>query len=418
MPEVRGFRGTRFNPHAITSFDDVVTPPFDVISPEEREMLYGRSPYNWARIILPEGRDGLDKYETAAADLASWIERGVLGRDGEPMLYLLEQRFTGLDGNVHERRAFFAAVKLPEEGERTILGHERTFHHKVEDRLALTAATGANTGAVFALYRDPEGALSFLFDELDEREPDVDAVTIDGVEQRLWAVPESAEATAFFADKTVYIADGHHRFRTATAYRDAMRAQHGTGPSTGYDYVFMGFVALEDPGLYVYPAHRVLNPPRHFDIDVFLSALEPWFEVTEERGDVLARINRDASCAIGLALASGVNYVLRLKDIDRRDLLGDEHGPAWRDLDVSVLHGGILERVLGLPRDAELVYEKDPARALALVADGEKGMAFLLRNMHPEQICACADANEYMPQKATYFFPKLPSGAVFRQFAE
>jgi uncharacterized protein (DUF1015 family) len=184
-----------------------------------------------------------------------------------------------------------------------------------------------------------------------------------------------------------------------------------------YDYVLMGFVSLEDPGLFVYPAHRVLDEPAGFDEVEFLKRLEPWFAVEKTNEHLPRQIQSETECAIGLVLRSGSHYLLRLRDIDRVEFLGDAHGAAWRDLDVAVLHGGILERILELHADSEFVYEVDVNAAVRSVLDGKKGMAFILRNMHPGQVCACAEARESMPQKATYFFPKLPSGAVIHRLA-
>lgn len=412
MAEVRGFRGFRYNKAKVGDFDRVVTPPFDVISPEERQDLFGRSPYNYARIILPEEGPGKTKYATAADHFESWIADGVFQQDSEESYYLLEQTFQSLDGEECVRHGFFAVAKIPEPGEETVLGHERTFDWKVTDRLEITKATRANLGAVFVLYDDSEHALGGFLAQMDERPADLIAHTIDGVRQRLWRVPVEPRVAEFFADKKLYIADGHHRYRTAHTYRDQMRlAEKPDGPRP-YDYVLMGFVALEDPGLFVYPAHRVLDEPPGFDEKTFVNGLAPWFTVEKTDGDLPHRVQAEAHCTIGVALRSGSRYVLRLRDSDPVDLLGNTHGPAWRDLDVSVLHGGIMERILGLHANAEFVYEKDVHAALKAVESGSKGMAFILRKMHPGQVCACADAHESMPQKATYFYPKLPSGAV------
>lgn len=415
MAEVRGFRGFRFDKDQVGDYSKVVTPPFDVITPDERRELYGRSPHNYARLILPDERKGLTKYEASASDLEAWIAAGVIQQDEEESYYLLEQRFTSLDGTQCIRRGFFAVTKIPEPGEETVLGHERTFEWKVTDRLALTDATKANLGAVFVLYDDPHHVLGQFLAQMDARPADLTAVTIDGVQQRVWRVAADPAVGAFFAGKKLYIADGHHRYRTAYTYRDQMRLQERAEGLRAYDYVLMGFVSLDDPGLFVYPAHRVLDEPENFDETAFLKGLEPWFSVERVSEHLPRRVQTEADCAIGLVLRSGSQYLLRLRDIDRRDLLGDAHGPAWRDLDVSVLHGGILERVLDLHADSEFIYEKDVNAAVDAVLNGKKGMAFILRNMHPSQVCACADARESMPQKATYFFPKLPSGAVLHR---
>jgi len=411
MAEVRGFKGIHYNPEKIDDFSKVITPPFDVIDPQERKLLFNRSPHNFARIILPEEAGEKSKYDVAAESLHQWIDAGILTQDEEDSIYLLQQRFVGMDDEYHIRRGFFAVAKIPDD-DRTILGHEKTFHYKVEDRLALTTACQANTGAVFVLYEDTDQQLEILLAQMEETDPFITAETIDGVEQKVWRVPHDDMVTRFFADRPLYIADGHHRYRTAWTYRDQMREQTGhTGPAP-WDYILLGFVPLEDPGLFVYPAHRVLDKPGDFERETFVKALDPYFEIEPVIDDLPARVRAEPSCAIGVAIQGEGQFLLRLRDIDRRELLGDDHAEAWRDLDVSVLHGGILEKALNLPPDTEFVYEKDVTRAMAMVDRGEKGMAFILRNMHPAQICRCADAGEYMPQKATYFYPKLPSGAV------
>ena len=415
MPEVRGFSAIRYNPEKIDDFDKVITPPFDVINPQQREELHGRSPYNMARILLPDERDGKTKYEAAAEDLDAWIAEDVFKQDDADSLYLLEQTFKGLDGNEYTRRGFFGVAKLPEEGERTILGHERTFEYKVKDRLALTKACEANTGAVFVMYEDPDRDIDFLYAPMDECEPDMTATTIEGTHVRLWRVGHDDRIPAFFEQRSLYIADGHHRFLTACVNKRDTRAANGDQPGR-HDYIMMGFVPLHDPGLIVYPAHRALDIPENFDEGQFFEKVEEWFDIKKTEGALVDAVNAESNTAFGLTIGGEGDCVLVLKDgVDRAEFLGEEHGPAWREVDVSVLHGGLFERIMGLDVNTEFVYEPDPAKVVDLVSSGEKGMALLLQNMNPAQICRCADADEYMPQKATYFFPKLPSGAVIHR---
>lgn len=416
MLEVRGLRGLRFNPEKTGGLGQVVTPPYDVISPAERQLLVETSPYNMAHLLLPEARRPEESpYEHAAALFQQWQQEGVLRRDDMESVYLLEQHFQDLDGRPTVRRGFYAVTRVPEPGEKTVLGHERTFDKPVEDRLALTAATRANLGAVFALYADPEGQLQGVLRAMDEQPPLGEARTIDGVLQRIWRVPYQEELGRFFRGKTLYIADGHHRFQTAQAYRDQRRAEGapaGPGPHD-YEYVLMAFVAFEDPGLKIYPPHRVVPPLPGFDAETFLTALASWFEVIPVEKDVLERLNEDsAACAFGLCIHGHGAYLLRLKEIDRAAFLGEDHGPAWRDLDVAVLHRGILEGILGQEAAAVYGYEKDAENALEEARSGRAAMAFLMRPARPGQIRACAEAGERMPQKATYFFPKIASGLV------
>ncbi len=417
MLQVRGFRGHRFDPAVVGTLDHVVTPPYDVITPEERAILAARSPFNMTHVILPQPEAGRSQYENAGHIFEEWIARQALRQDPEDSFYLLEQVFTGLEGLERVRRGFFAVAKLPESGENLVLGHERTFDKPFEDRLRVTEATRTNLGAVFVLYDDQEGALTPFLNQMDARDPDAVARTIDGVTQRLWQAPHHDEIPAFFKNKKLYIADGHHRFRTACVYRDMMREKERPDGLRPYDFVLMGFVPFEDPGLAIYPPHRVMPFPAGFDAGGFLDALKQWFSVMPAEGDVAEQVkHEDASCAIGLAVHGRGRFILRLRDdVRREDLLGAERGPAWRQLDVAVLHGGIIERLLGIQEQVQLSYERDAAKAMDDVESGEKGLAFLLRATRPEQVRDCAEAGEPMPQKSTYFFPKLPTGMVMNR---
>lgn len=414
MLEVRGFKGIRYNPAKVGMLDYVITPPYDVITPEERRDLAKLSPFNLVHLILPEEREFMSRYESAGDYFRTWLAHGVLKQDDTPSYYLLRQHFTDTSGRKRVRRGFLGISKLPEPGERYVLGHERTFSRPIQDRLSLTEATKANLGPVFALYTDPNRALSTFLGQMESREPDGVAHTIDGVRQEIWRVAETPEVADFLRGKTLYIADGHHRFQTAVTYRDNQRKKHpaleGEQP---WDHVLMGFVALEDEGLEIYPTHRLVTKPAGFSEQAFIEALAPYFEVRPVAGDLPAALEAaPEACVLGLAVSGGGEYLLALKDIDRAAWLGTDRGPAWRDLDVAVLHRGVLEKLLLLPEGAEFEYEKQAAKAVMAARTGKAGLAFLLRATRRDQICACAEAGEPMPQKSTYFFPKLPSGAA------
>src|SRR5690606_33662468 len=214
-----------------------------------------------------------------------WIRQGILRQDPQDCFYLLEQTFRGLDGRERVRRGFYAVARLPEEGEELVLAHERTFRKKIEDRLRLTAATQSNLGAVFVLYDDPAGRLAGFLEQMHERPEDDMAETFEGTVNRVWRVPHDPAVTEFFRERKLYIADGHHRFRTAVEYRNLMREKEKPDGPREYDYVMMGFVSTRDPGLVINPPHRVLDKPEGFDLSRFRSELERWFEVTEASGD-------------------------------------------------------------------------------------------------------------------------------------
>ena len=410
----------RFSPEKTGSLDHVMTPPYDVISPEQRERLAAEGPHNMVHLMLPAAKGAQSKYAVAAATLDAWRAEGALLQDAEPSFYLLRQQFKDVEGVTHTRRGFFAAVQLPEADERLILGHERTFPKPVEDRLLLMEATRADLEPVFCLYKDSAHVLTPFLNQMETRPADLSATTMDGAHAELWRVDAPETVTEFFRDKTLYIADGHHRFRTACLYRDAQREEHPQAGPQGYDCVMMGLVPLDDPGLKIYPTHRLLPFPPGFDAKDFLRSLKEYFEVNKEEDSLEVTVRRNhARCALGVVIHGHGDYILTLKEtVDRLEFLGADHGPAWRDLDVAVLHRGILEQVLGLPEGTVFGYEHDARRAIDAAHAGETGIAFILRSTRADQICACADTSEPMPQKSTYFFPKLPSGGVIYRFDE
>jgi uncharacterized protein (DUF1015 family) len=270
---------------------------------------------------------------------------------------------------------------------------------------------------VFVLYADPEQALAPFLGQMDACPPDMQMTTFDGVLQRVWRVPQDDTVTAFFRGQTLYIADGHHRFRTAMVYRDMMRAKEQPDGPRPYDYIMMGFVSFSDPGLQIDPPHRLVPMPEDFSAIAFLDALAPWFEVEPVTADLPARLTAQPGCAFGLAIRGHGEYLLTLRDIDRVAMLGDDHGAAWRNLDIAVLHRGIIERLLGLPADTQFAYVHNAEKALEFVRNAESGLAFLVKPVHPKEVRACAEDGDPMPQKATYFFPKLPTGAALHRLA-
>lgn len=415
MLDVKGFRGFRFNQEKLGPLNDIITPPYDVITPAERADLVKRNPHTMARLILPEDEGALSRYEVAARDFEAWIAGGILEQDDAESMYLLRQTFQDPEGREHVRTGFLAVAKLPESGESYVLGHERTFNTAFEDRFHLMLTTHAQLGPVFVIYSDPAKALASFFAPISERPADVRAETIDGVRQEVWKVAPSAEVASFLRPQTLYIADGHHRFRTAGAYRDLMRERERPDGLRPYDYVLMGFVALEDPGLFIYPTHRLMKAPEGFEPTTLLENLERWFSVSRVDGDLEASVSAHPGCAIGVSISGVGQYLLVLEDIDRTEMLGADHKSAWRDLDVAVLHRGIVERVMGMGHDTVFTYERSARKALESVAGGEYDIAFILKATRSDQIRACAEAGEPMPHKSTYFFPKLPSGAVIHR---
>jgi uncharacterized protein (DUF1015 family) len=406
MVDVRPFRALGYTA-AAGSLRDLVAPPYDVISPEERRLYLAASPYNAVRLILPEL-----PYEEVGGLIDSWREAGVLGASPEPVLIAWTQGFALEDGLPRERRTILGAVGLEPYERRVVRPHERTHAGPKEDRLRLTRAVRTNLSPVFGLYRDAGQAVWAALGL--HGPPDAELADRDGTVHRVWRVADPAAHAAVaeaMRDRWILIADGHHRYETALAYRDERRA-HASDDGAGapYDRVLMGLTALEDPGLVVLPTHRVLARWPEGAESAFAS--RPVDGIDALRG-ALAEAPAGAP-ALGLVRPDGT-----------RLLTGRAHGDAspGERLDAAVLEREILIRHLGadqaaLTADGVLGYTKDADEAARLVASGEAAAALVLRPVPKAEVAAVAEAGETMPQKSTYFFPKLLTGVAFHSLVD
>lgn len=433
MAEIAPFRGILYTPGAGRPPGDVsalVAPPYDVISEAERAALEARDPHNCVRLILPRPRPGEpdDSKYTAAADLlAAWLQDGSLARDERPAIYRYHQEYQAF-GQTIVRRGFIARVRLRRFDEGVILPHERTLSGPKLDRLKLMRASHAHFSQVFGLYDDPERRTDALFRAVEADPAALTGTTADGVTQRLWRLTDDEAVRALveqMADRAIYIADGHHRYETMITLRDELRAQAGLAPDapSPADWGVMFFCNAADPGLLVFPTHRVLRDLPGFDRDALLAQARAWFHVEEgPLGDPEAARERLAQAAtqgpaFGLVVpGSDTLAILRLRD----DLPADAPLPpqeALRTLDVTVLHNLVLEALLGISRESQarqenLGYVKSWDGALRERNAPGVQAVFLMNPTRVEQVMAVADAGEVMPQKSTYFYPKIASGLV------
>jgi uncharacterized protein (DUF1015 family) len=377
-----------------------------VISPEERRQLLARSPYNAVRLILPEVG-----YEEVATLIASWEDDGVLERAERPVLVAWTQTFTLGDGIERERRTLLGAVTIEPYEARVVRPHERTHAGPKEDRLRLTRAVRTNLSPVFGLYPDAEGAAWAAAGVAGD--PHAEMTDGDGVVHRFWRIddPAAHEAVAAaLADRWILIADGHHRYETALAYRDERRAAGETDAEAPHNRVLMGLTALDDPGLVVLPTHRVLKR---------------WVDGADAAFESRAVGGLDELVAELAAAPAGVP-VLGLVLPDRMMVLSGGAPPdasPGRRLDVATLEREVLIPHLGadqaqLAHDGELTYVKDAAEAAGLVASGEAAAVFIMRGIPKSEIAAVSDAAETMPQKSTYFYPKLLTGVAFHSLVD
>jgi uncharacterized protein (DUF1015 family) len=423
MAEIAAFRGILYDTTKAGPAEKLLAPPYDVISPEERAKLAALDAHNCVRLILPEG-DGDAKYARAAADLKDWMSRGILARDREPALYRYHQTFTA-EGRSATRKGFICRIRLHRFDQGVVLPHERTLAGPKADRLKLKRATRCHLSQVFALYSDPRRESDAPFEAVEAQQPALAGTTTDGVLQKLWRLTDGAaiaRVVSLLADQKVYIADGHHRYETMLALRDELRAETKS-PRSSIEYGTIFLANMDDPSLLVFPTHRVVHGLAGFDRAAVLDKARAFFTVTEAtaadaaqvRGE-LARRGREAP-SFALAKGSGIAYLTLRKDVDL-ERVPSLRGPAvLRQLDVTLLHALVIEGILGIDRAAQekqtnLRYVKDTGLALREAADPTVDAVLIMNPTPVAHVKAVADAGEVMPQKSTFFYPKLASGLV------
>jgi uncharacterized protein (DUF1015 family) len=414
MAEIEPLKALHYNLEKTGGLQDVIAPPYDVIDPAQRVELEARSPYNVVRIDLPQGED---PYETAAQELARWRQENVIVQDDDPALWILEQDYTGPDGRRRTRRGFLARVRVEEYGPGRIRPHERTHPGPKEDRLRLTRATKANLSPIFSLFSDQDGAAWAALEPATADAPWGTATDDDGTRNRIWRAGDPAAIAAVEAalsDAELLIADGHHRYETARIYADEAT---GSGPQ---QYVLMDLVALQDPGLTIFPTHRLLKNLTPEQQESLASAVRRDFDI-EELGsaDQLAPPPDQEHLRIGYIDSQRQKpFMLSLKSQEIADRALRQHAEPYRRLDTAVLEALILKGALNMTDEDidhlhQLGYARDAADAVALVQAGTYDAAFLMAPVPVERVQAVAAAGESMPPKSTYFFPKVPTGLLF-----
>jgi len=440
MAEIIPFRALRYTPQFVPDLKLVVAPPYDVISAEAQERYHARHPHNVVRLILAKeagGDDpGRDRYERAGRTFAAWQAEGILTRDLEPAIYLSEQEFTLGEGHRIRRRGFMALVRLAGYDEKIILPHERTFAKYREDRLRLMRACPANLDPVFGFYPGRDDPVRAISDRCMEADPQVHFMDEDGIRHRMWILREPAavmDLARAFRDRPVIIADGHHRYETALNFRDERRARDTAPPAVQRrrldNFVLMYLVSAHDPGLVILPTHRVIRQRLALPMDALRQALGRYFRmevVPLESGNplmslriALADIHRRRRDAVAFGLYAGGEELLVLELQDHaavRGVVAVGRSPEYARLDVAILHELVIERILGIQpsgqADDSIQYTRDEGQALEAVTSGEAHLVLFQNPPRVEQVQAVALAGERMPQKSTFFYPKVLSGLV------
>ncbi len=416
MAEILPFNALRYDLRAVGSLESVIAPPYDVIDEELRAELVAKSPFNVVEIDLP--RHDEDEYLHATTTFEAWRQQSVLVRDREPALWLLEQRYAAPDGSQQTRRGFFAKVRVEDYGPGRIRPHERTHPGPKEDRLNLTRATRANLSPIFSLFDDPNGAAMAALDRATAHEPFATANDHEGTENTLWRVADAGatgEVRAALEGVELLIADGHHRYETARVYAEEI------GGEGEHRYVLMLLCSLADPGLLVFPTHRLLTDLDQPKQEAIRDTVKRDFEIEEIGADELEPAPGADSAKVEFGYMDSFHkqaYRLRLKDQAIADAALDGKPEPYRRLDAAVLEAIVLKGALGMTEDDishlnGLQYSKSTADAREAVESGRVDAGFFLRATPVDQVREVAAEGESMPPKSTYFYPKVPTGLVF-----
>jgi uncharacterized protein (DUF1015 family) len=427
MADILPFRALRYNLEKVTA-SDVVTQPYDKITPAMQERYYAASPYNLVRIILGRreaGDNTTDNVYSRAADCGrKWREDGILRQDSAPSIYAYSQTFTAPSGQNFERRGVIALGRVEDYSAKVVFRHEQTLAKPKADRLDLLRATRAHYEQLFLLYED-SGEIASLLAPGSGIAPTIDVNDEYGVAHRVWQVSDAgvlASVRGKMREKKLVIADGHHRYETALNFRNECRQAAGklSDANARYEFVMMTFVNMNDPGLLVLPTHRVVHSLSSFSVEEWQSASRGFFEVEEIDAALDAgratRIlkERGRSGTALLAVTANRAFVLHApKPTAARFLAG--FSERQRALDVVQLHKCLLEGVLKLSEESirnqqNLAYLREASEALAQVRKGAANIAFLMNPCRVQQVRDIAFAGEVMPQKSTDFYPKLLSG--------
>jgi uncharacterized protein (DUF1015 family) len=414
MADVEPLRALHYDVGKAGPLDRLTAPPYDVIDAEQRAELAAKSPYNVVEVDLPQGEH---PYERAAELFARWRSEGIVVRDPEPALWVQRQVYRTPDGAERVRSGFFCRVRISPYGPGLIRPHERTHPAAKRDRLELMRATKANLSPIFALYPDDAGRAWGALEPATASDPWDEVTDAEGTAHRLWRVGDADAIEAVrgaLVDAELLIADGHHRYETARTYADEV------GGEGEHRYVLMCLVSMSDPGLTIFPTHRLvkgIDAERRARLERVLSDA---FDATQTEPERLLREPEGNSRLPVFGFFDGAGRALRLElsSPDAAEVALAGHGHAYRRLDTAVLEKLVLEDALGMSEDdishqRGLGYARNAAEALAAVTSGEYDAAFLLRPTPVEQVKAVAAEGETMPPKSTYFYPKLLSGLLF-----
>ncbi|MDQ2985494.1 MAG: DUF1015 domain-containing protein [Armatimonadota bacterium] len=420
MAIILPFRAQRFSPH-VGELAHLVAPPYDVISSEGRENLGSRSPYNTVWLTLPEAepddRSQFIKYGRSSSRLAAWRDEGVLVVDDQPSLYRYRQTFIDpVSGKKLTRESLITLIKTEPYEKGVVLPHEQTFPKHKEDRLRLLEATRTHLECIYGLYEDVNADVGTALAGT-AFEVVADITTEDSVTHELAkssAVEEIERITSAFAAERVWIADGHHRYETAVSFREAMGEQPGPVPE---DYMMIALSSMSDPGLVLLPTHRVV---KDFPVpwDQVEEKLQGRFHTREVANDQIHRelcsLDKPDARVFGVALHGGRGLILTMNEpADALAWIGGDASDLQKMLDVTILHEAILKDLFGISGSDKISYTRDAKEAISAPETDPQTVSFLMNPPSISDMRLIALGGEKMPQKSTYYYPKLLSGLLF-----
>ncbi len=428
MANLKPFKGIRYNPEKVGDIANVISQPYDRVRHGLQDKYYALSDYNVTRMIKGKEfeNDHVDEnvYTRARAFLSRWLAEGVLRYEDKPALYVYHQEFT-LNGEEVVRKAMISALELARFEEGIVLPHEKTHDGPKMDRLNLTRKTEAYYGNIFILYPDAENEIDAILDAAIQRAPDVDVRELfeKDVRQKMWVVTDEdvlAAVQAEMAPKTgLIIADGHHRYETAIAYRDEMRKKYPDAPANaGFNSLLVALVSMSNPGLTILPTHRLIFDYKNMSAEEVLAKAAEYFKIekVDDRAALEAKMNSvigKMGC-FGLVSNNAIHY-LELKSASVMAELAPSRDESWQTLDASILHKLLLEHVMEISEetiDAKegVEYLREPDLGYERVAAEGTAFLFIVNATRMEQITACTAVDEKMPQKSTDFYPKVVTG--------
>jgi uncharacterized protein (DUF1015 family) len=425
MADVRALTGFSYNPAKISHFSDVIAPPYDVISSEQKQEYLRRSPYNVVRLILP---DGENPYRQANEILHTWIRDEILIQDQHPSIYCYHQTFRTPEGEEKTRKGFLARIRVEDFDKGVVLPHEATLFAPKEDRLKLLRECRTNFSPIFGLYSDPEHKVYPALERFTSTPPRTTFTDDYGVVNTLWAIKDDDAVNtvcSLMKDHWVLIADGHHRYEACLVYRNEMR-QSNPDPEAPHNFALMYFTNIHHPGIAIFPYNRAIHQLPQFDADRFLKKASEYFEVKEfedreQAASVQKREGTLTTVVLVVLMGKKSTYLLKMKpSVHLSEFYPAGTSDVIQKLDVNVLHRLIIHNILGMTEEdvqqqKYLKYYKDIKEERNDFESGRLQAAFFLNPTRVEQVVAVAKAGEKMPQKSTYFHPKVMTGFVLNK---